>query len=85
MSTDSRSSQSQPARRLSRPRFAGFIFLAVYPLVTVLLYGVIKWTPEWLLWERTLLLCPFIVVAMVWGIIPAIQKYLGRLITVQIK
>lgn len=85
MSADAKSTQSHPARRLSKPRFAGFIFMAVYPLVTILLYGVIEWTPQWDLWKRTLVLCPFIVISMVWFIIPAIQKYLGRLITVPVK
>ncbi len=76
--------QDRPARKLSRIRFAGFVFLAVYPLVTVLLYGVMEITPGWPLWERTLLLCPFIVVSMIWFIIPTIQKYLSRLITVPV-
>lgn len=73
---------SQVARRLSRPRFAVFVFAAVYPLVTALLYGLMPLTDGWPMWLRTLVLCPMIVVCMIWFIIPTIQQRLGRFITV---
>ncbi|NVK33165.1 MAG: hypothetical protein HWE23_01720 [Rhodobacteraceae bacterium] len=78
------SDQPAQARRLSRPRFAVMIFAAVYPLVTALLYFLMPLTVGWDLWARTLLLCPMIVVCMVWGIIPFIQQRLGRFITVPV-
>lgn len=73
---------SSSARRLSRPRFACLIFAAVYPLVTLLLYGLFPLTDGWPLWARTLVLCPIIVVCMVWLIIPTIQTRFIRLISV---
>lgn len=72
---------SDIVRKPSRLRFALLIFCFVYPLVTVSLYGVVVVTPDWALWQRSLVLVPIIVVAMVYVIIPLIQRYLGRWIT----
>lgn len=66
------------ARTPSRLRFAFFVFLGVYPLVTLLLAVLIPLTPGWPLPLRTLVLVPIIVTAMVWGIIPFIQNRLRR-------
>ncbi|WP_353471331.1 hypothetical protein PVT71_08330 [Salipiger sp. H15] len=67
-----------PSRPPSRPRLALFVFLAVYPLVTLLLYLIGPVTAEWELWQRNLLFVPIMVVAMVWVIIPRIHRHLGR-------
>lgn len=61
---------SQP----NRPRFALLVLLAVYPLVTGLLYAMAPVTPGWEMWQRTLLVVPATVAAMVWIIIPTIQR-----------
>lgn len=62
----------------SRRRFAFFVFLGVYPLVTLGLMVVLPLTPGWPTPARTLVLVPLIVCAMVWGIIPFIQTRLRR-------
>lgn len=64
------------ARRPSRLRFALFVFLGVYPLVTLGLTVLLPLTPGWPLPLRTLVLVPVIVASMVWGIIPFIQTRL---------
>lgn len=66
---------SQP-RRPSQLRFAVFVFLGVYPLVTLLLAALMPLTPSWPLPLRTLLLVPIMVTIMMWGIIPFIQTRL---------
>lgn len=62
----------------SRVRFALFVFCGVYPLVTILSYIIFPLTPDWPVWARTLVLVPLIVVSMIWGIIPFINRRLGR-------
>lgn len=66
------------ARAPSKLRFALFVFLGVYPLVTLLLTVLMPLTPGWPLPLRTLVLVPIMVTAMVWGIIPFIQIRLKR-------
>lgn len=65
----------QAALRFSRPRFAFLVALGVYPLITGLLYLIFPLTEGWLLWQRTLLIVPIMVTAMVWGLIPGVQKH----------
>jgi antibiotic biosynthesis monooxygenase (ABM) superfamily enzyme len=65
-------------RTPSRVRFAVFVFLGVYPLVTLGLGLLLPLTPDWPLAARTLVLVPVIVTAMVWGVIPFIQIRLRR-------
>lgn len=65
-------------RSPSRLRFALFVFLAVYPLVTAGLMVLLPLTPDWPLPLRTLVLVPIIVGSMVWGIIPFIQTRLRK-------
>jgi antibiotic biosynthesis monooxygenase (ABM) superfamily enzyme len=69
------STVSKP-RSPSRLRFAFFVFLFVYPLVTAGLSVVLPLTPGWPVAARTLILVPVVVVSMVWGIIPFIQTRL---------
>lgn len=72
------SKPSQPAP--SRLRFAGLIFLFIYPMVTLGLTILIPLTPGWPLAARTLVLVPCIVASMVWLIIPLIQTRLRHLL-----
>lgn len=60
--------------RFSRPRFALMVLLGVYPLITALLYVVMPLTDGWSIWQRTLLIAPLMVTAMIWGLIPAVQR-----------
>ncbi|MGB6116922.1 MAG: hypothetical protein WBF87_01755 [Mesorhizobium sp.] len=65
---------------VSRPRFALLILIGVYPLITCLLYVIMPLTNGWSLWERTLVIAPLMVGLMVWGVIPAVQRYGRRFI-----
>lgn len=68
------------AAKPSRVRFAGLIFLFVYPLVTLALMVLMPLTPGWPLPLRTLVLVPIIIASMVWVVIPTIQKRLSHLL-----
>lgn len=71
------------SRKPSRARFALMILIFVYPLVTGLLYGIVAITPDWHPWQRTMILVPIVVAAMVYIIIPLIQQRMQSLITVR--
>lgn len=60
--------------RFSRTRFASLVLVGAYPLITALLYLVLPLTGGWALWQRTLLVAPLMVAAMVWGVIPTVQR-----------
>lgn len=64
-----------PATRFSRPRFGLLVLIGVYPLITALLHLVLPLTEGWAIWQRTLLIAPLMVTIMVWGLIPAVQKF----------
>lgn len=66
------------ARKPSRLRFALFVFVFVYPLVTALIYLLAPLTPDLAIWQRNLIMVPMIVVSMVYGIIPTIQRHFAR-------
>lgn len=66
------------APRPNRIRFSLFVFIFVYPLVTGVIYALAPLTTDWSVWQRTLVMVPIIVVAMVFVIIPSIYKHLGR-------
>ncbi|AWD22929.1 hypothetical protein [Pseudogemmobacter blasticus] len=70
--------QAATRRLPSRVRFAGFIMLFVYPLVTTLQAILLPLTQGWPLPARTAVFVPIMVVCMVWGIIPFIQTRLHR-------
>lgn len=64
--------------RFSRPRFALLVMLGVYPLITALLYLVFPLTAGWSIWQRTLVIVPMMVVVMVWGLLPTVQRLFRR-------
>lgn len=66
------------ATRFSRPRFALLVLLGVYPLITTILYAVLPLTEDWSTWQRTLVIAPMMVVIMIWGLIPTVQKRFAR-------
>lgn len=78
----SSTAQPRPAP-FSRPRFALLVALGVYPLITCLLYLVFPLTEGWTLWQRTLVIVPMMVVLMVWGVIPAVQKHFRAFLSPQ--
>jgi antibiotic biosynthesis monooxygenase (ABM) superfamily enzyme len=63
------------ATQFSRPRFALLVLAGVYPLITAILYVVLPLTDGWTIWQRTLVIAPLMVVLMVWGLIPSIQRH----------
>lgn len=62
------------ATRFSRPRFALLVLSGVYPLITTILYLVFPLTDGWTIWQRTLVVAPIMVLLMIWGLIPGVQK-----------
>ncbi|MDZ5699889.1 hypothetical protein [Chelativorans sp. M5D2P16] len=72
--TDRSPRSAVSATRFSRTRFAALVLAGVYPLVTGILYLVFPLTEGWLLWQRTLVIVPIIVFAMIWGLIPFVQR-----------
>jgi len=58
----------------SRRRFALLVMVGVYPVITALLYVVFPLTDGWTIWQRTLVVAPVMVVIMIWGLIPGVQR-----------
>lgn len=69
---------TQKAPRFSRPRFLLLVLLGAYPLITALLYLVIPLTAGWSIWQRTVVVAPLMVAAMVYGVIPQVQRRFHR-------
>jgi antibiotic biosynthesis monooxygenase (ABM) superfamily enzyme len=59
----------------SKHRLALLMLLVIYPFVTVILYVLMPLTEGWPIWARTALLAPIMVLSIVYGIAPAIQKH----------
>ena len=66
--------------RFSRLRFALLVLLGAYPVITAVLYFVFPLTGGWSIWQRTVLVAPMMVGAMVWGVIPVVQQRFRRFI-----
>jgi len=64
----------------ARLRLAGLTLIAVYPFITALLLVVFPLTEGWPLWGRTLVFAPIMVLAMMFGIMPFLQKRFGRFV-----
>jgi antibiotic biosynthesis monooxygenase (ABM) superfamily enzyme len=56
------------------------VLIAVYPVITGIIYLVAPFTEGWPVWERNFVVAPLMVVAMVYFIIPTIQSRFGRFI-----
>lgn len=74
-----RPAQSAPPLRV-RLRLALLTLLAVYPFITALLYVIFPLTDGWPLYARTLVVAPLMVVAMMFFIMPLLQRGFGRFI-----
>lgn len=59
----------------SKHRLAMIMLLVIYPFVTGILYVLMPLTEGWPIWARTALLAPIMVISIVYGIAPAIQKH----------
>ena len=64
----------------ARTRMALLVGIAVYPLITAIVYLVAPLTEGWLPWQRNFLVTPLMVVAMIFVVIPTIQKRFGRFV-----
>lgn len=61
-------------RAPSRHRLALILIVAVYPVITAVLYALGPFTPGWSVWQRTILVAPIMVGVMVYGLIPFVQR-----------
>lgn len=62
---------------LSRFRLACLLVVAVYPLITALLYIVMPLTDGWDIWHRTFIITPVMVFSIVFLVSPAINRHFG--------
>lgn len=60
---------------LRKTTFTLYVTLGAYPIITLLLYWIFPMTIDWEIWKRTLLITPLMAVAMVWCLIPIIQRF----------
>lgn len=61
-------------RKLSKPHLALAMLVPVYPLITTILYIVLPLTEGWTIWQRTAVITPIMVCAMVFFVSPFVQK-----------
>jgi antibiotic biosynthesis monooxygenase (ABM) superfamily enzyme len=64
----------------ARARLATLVLIAVYPLITAIIYAVAPFTEDWPVWERNFVIAPLMVIAMIYFVIPTIQKRFGKFI-----
>jgi antibiotic biosynthesis monooxygenase (ABM) superfamily enzyme len=62
----------------TRLRFALCLMLGAYPLITFLLFLFNAVIDDWPLPARTALVVPFMVLGMVFFVIPAVNRYAGH-------
>lgn len=85
MSVQSAAAAAVPAKPAApslaaRTRMALLVLVAVYPVITAIIYLVAPFTEGWPVWERNFVVAPLMVIAMVYFIIPTIQTRFGRFI-----
>ena len=64
-----------------RWRLALLMAVAVYPFITAYILVLFPFTEGWAIWQRTMLLVPIMVLTIVYGIAPQLNKHLGWFIT----
>lgn len=77
--TDAAAKPAAPSAA-ARARLATLVLIAVYPLITAIIYAVAPFTEGWAIWERNFIIAPLMVVAMIYLVIPTIQKRFGKFI-----
>ena len=65
-------------RRFSRVHLAFATLVPVYPLITTILYIVLPLTEGWTIWQRTAIITPIMVFAMVFVVSPFVQKRFSK-------
>jgi antibiotic biosynthesis monooxygenase (ABM) superfamily enzyme len=66
-----------PRPNPSKLRFALLMVVAVYPIITLLLYVVMPLTASWAIWHRTLVIAPIMVFSIVFIVSPTVNRHLG--------
>jgi antibiotic biosynthesis monooxygenase (ABM) superfamily enzyme len=66
-----------PRPNQSKLRFALLMVVAVYPIITLLLYVVMPLTENWAIWHRTLVIAPIMVFSIVFIVSPTVNRHLG--------
>lgn len=64
----------------SKLRMALIMTVFVYPVVTLYLYILMPLTPGWDIWQRSLILVPFMATTIVLLIVPLIGRHFGKFI-----
>ena len=64
----------------SKLRMALVMTLAVYPVVTLYLYVLMPLTQGWDIWQRSLVLVPFMATTIVLVVVPFIGRHFGGFI-----
>lgn len=67
-------------RKLSKLHFALAMLVPVYPLITTILYIVLPLTEGWTIWQRTAVIAPIMVFAIVFFVSPFVQKRFSNFI-----
>lgn len=70
-----------PSRAPSRHRLAVILVVAVYPVITAVLYALGPFTHGWPVWQRTFLVAPIMVAVMVYALIPFVQRSFRAFLT----
>jgi antibiotic biosynthesis monooxygenase (ABM) superfamily enzyme len=66
-----------PRPNPSKLKFALLMIVAVYPIITLLLYVVMPLTASWAIWQRTLLIAPVMVLSIVFLVSPTVNRHFG--------
>jgi antibiotic biosynthesis monooxygenase (ABM) superfamily enzyme len=66
-----------PRPNPSKLRFALLLMVAVYPVITALLYILTPLTANWAIWQRTLIVAPVMVFSIVFFVSPAVNHQFG--------
>ena len=64
-----------------RVRMSIMMTVFIYPVVTAYLYILAPLTPNWTLWQRTLILVPLMVVTITYAVVPAINRYFSGFVS----
>ena len=64
----------------ARLRLTALMTVFVYPIVTLYLYVLMPLTPDWDIWQRSLILVPLMAATIVLVLVPFINRRFGAFI-----